>query len=240
MMTPARANSISSENPTDAHIYGHIIDGSTGEHLPYIVILLKGTTIGVSTDNTGHYLIRNLPEGSFTLEVSAIGYKTQTRNITITKGASQKVDFILEEDHVQLDGVIVSATRSETTRRMSPTLVNVVDMDIYGKTNSTTVAQGLAFQPGVRVENNCQNCGFQQIRINGLDGQYTQILIDSRPIFSALAGVYGIEQLPANMVDRVEVMRGGGSAQHSAPPADSLGAASRYCNHSALYRGALH
>ena len=62
------------------------------------------------------------------------------------------------------------------------------------------------------MENNCQNCGFQQVRINGLDGQYTQILIDSRPIFSALAGVYGIEQLPANMVDRVEVMRGGGSA----------------------------
>lgn len=74
------------------------------------------------------------------------------------------------------------------------------------------MAQGLSFQPGVRVENNCQNCGFQQVRINGLDGQYTQILIDSRPIFSSLAGVYGIEQLPANMVDRVEVMRGGGSA----------------------------
>ena len=95
---------------------------------------------------------------------------------------------------------------------MSPTLVNVVGMDTYNKTNATTVAQGLAFQPGIRVENNCQNCGFQQVRINGLDGQYTQILIDSRPIFSALAGVYGIEQLPANMVDRVEVMRGGGSA----------------------------
>ena len=102
--------------------------------------------------------------------------------------------------------------RSETTRKMSPTLVNVVGMDVYERSNCTTVAQGLAFQPGVRVENNCQNCGFQQVRINGLDGQYTQILIDSRPIFSALAGVYGIEQLPANMVDRVEVMRGGGSA----------------------------
>ncbi|MGN0189865.1 MAG: TonB-dependent receptor plug domain-containing protein, partial [Candidatus Cryptobacteroides sp.] len=67
-------------------------------------------------------------------------------------------------------------------------------------------------QPGVRIENNCQNCSYQQVRINGLDGPYTQILIDSRPIFSALAGVYGIEQIPANMVDRVEVMRGGGSA----------------------------
>jgi outer membrane receptor for ferrienterochelin and colicins len=157
-------------------------------------------------------MIRNIPEGRFTIEVSAIGYKTQTREVNITKGRSYEVNFTLEEDFVQIDGVIVSATRSETTRRMSPTLVNVVGMDTYDRTNATTVAQGLSFQPGVRVENNCQNCGFQQVRINGLDGQYTQILIDSRPIFSALAGVYGIEQLPANMVDRVEVMRGGGSA----------------------------
>lgn len=199
-------------NETDAHIHGHVIDKNTGEHLPYIVIMLKGTTIGVTTEHTGHYMIRNVPEGNFIVEVSAIGYKTQTREINIKKGRAYEVNFVLEEDLVQIEGVIVSATRSETTRRMSPTLVNVVGMDTYNKANSTTVAQGLAFQPGVRVENNCQNCGFQQVRINGLDGQYTQILIDSRPIFSALAGVYGIEQLPANMVDRVEVMRGGGSA----------------------------
>ncbi len=199
-------------NNTDAHIYGHIIDGATGEHIPHIVVMLKGTTIGVSTDNSGHYVMRNLPEGKFTMEVSAIGYKTQTKEVEIRKGMSIEVNFTLEEDHVLLDGVIVSATRSETTRKMSPTLVNVVSMDTYAQGNCTTVAQGLAFQPGVRIENNCQNCGFQQVRINGLDGQYTQILIDSRPIFSALAGVYGIEQLPANMIDRVEVMRGGGSA----------------------------
>jgi outer membrane receptor for ferrienterochelin and colicins len=197
---------------TDAHIYGHVIDRNSGEHLPYIVVMLKGTTIGVTTENTGHYMMRNVPEGNFTVEVSAIGYKTQTREVNVRKGKSYEINFTLEEDHVQIEGVIVSATRSETTRKMSPTLVNVVGMDVYNKTNATTVAQGLSFQPGVRVENNCQNCGFQQVRINGLDGQYTQILIDSRPIFSALAGVYGIEQLPANMVDRVEVMRGGGSA----------------------------
>ena len=111
-----------------------------------------------------------------------------------------------------LDGVVVSANRSETTRMMAPTLVNVVEMATYDKVNATSLSQGLVFQPGVRVENNCQNCSYQQVRINGLDGPYTQILIDSRPIFSSLAGVYGIEQLPANMVDRVEVMRGGGSA----------------------------
>ena len=197
---------------TDAHIHGHVIDKATGEHLPYIVVMLKGTTMGVATESTGHYMMRNVPEGTFTVEVSSIGYKTQIREINIRKGRSYEVNFSLEEDLVQIDGIIVSATRSETTRRMSPTLVNVVGMGTYNRTNATTVAQGLSFQPGVRVENNCQNCGFQQVRINGLDGQYTQILIDSRPIFSALAGVYGIEQLPANMVDRVEVMRGGGSA----------------------------
>ena len=177
-----------------------------------MVVVIKGTTIGVTTESTGHYMIRNAPEGTFTIEVSAVGYKTQSHEIEIRRGRSYEVNFSLEEDHIQIDGVIVSATRSETTRKMSPTLVNVVGMDVYDRSNCTTVAQGLAFQPGVRVENNCQNCGFQQVRINGLDGQYTQILIDSRPIFSALAGVYGIEQLPANMVDRVEVMRGGGSA----------------------------
>lgn len=142
---------------TDAHIYGHIIDKATGEHLPYITVILRGTTIGVASDHTGHYLMRELPEGTFTVEATAIGYKTQTRTIEIKQGHSYEINFFLEEDKVLLDGVIVSATRSETTRQMSPTLVNVVGMDVYNRTNATTVAQGLAFQPGVRVENNCQN-----------------------------------------------------------------------------------
>ena len=109
MMLTAKAN------PTDSHIYGHVIDKSTGEHLPFIVIILKGTTIGVSTDHTGHYIMRNLPEGTFTVEVSAIGYKTQSQTVNITKGFSHKINFVLEEDHIQIDGVIVSATRSETS-----------------------------------------------------------------------------------------------------------------------------
>jgi outer membrane receptor for ferrienterochelin and colicins len=141
-----------------------------------------------------------------------MGYKTVSKEVILKPGDILEINFEIEEDNVMLDGVVVSANRSETTRMMAPTLVNVVNMDTYDKVNATSLSQGLMFQPGVRVENNCQNCSYQQVRINGLDGPYTQILIDSRPIFSSLAGVYGIEQLPANMVDRVEVMRGGGSA----------------------------
>lgn len=197
---------------TDANIIGHVIDKHTKEHLPYVTVSLKGTTIGTTTDETGHYFLKNLPEGTFTLEVASVGYKTVRQEVRLIKGKSLELNFEIEEDMVALDGVVVSANRNETTRRMAPTLVNVVSMKTFEDTNSSCLAQGLNFQPGVRVENNCQNCGFQQVRINGLDGPYTQILIDSRPVFSALSGVYGLEQIPANMIDRVEVMRGGGSA----------------------------
>lgn len=198
--------------PTDANIFGHVVDKATGEHLPGITIILKGTTIGSVTDDSGHYMLKNLPEGEFTIEVSFVGFKTVTKKVTTGKGKTQELNFELEEDLISLEGVVVSANRNETKRRLAPTLVKVLSPTVFEKTNSTTLAQGLVFQPGVRVENDCQNCGYSQVRINGMEGKYTQILIDSRPIFSALAGVYGLEQIPANMIERVEVIRGGGSA----------------------------
>ena len=199
-------------SPTDANIFGHVVDKATGEHLPGITIILKGTTIGSVTDDSGHYMLKNLPEGEFTIEVSFVGFKTVTKKVTTGKGKTQELNFELEEDLISLEGVVVSANRNETKRRLAPTLVKVLSPTVFEKTNSTTLAQGLVFQPGVRVENDCQNCGYSQVRINGMEGKYTQILIDSRPIFSALAGVYGLEQIPANMIERVEVIRGGGSA----------------------------
>lgn len=199
-------------NDSDANVIGHVLDKTSGEHLPFINVILKGTTLGTTTDLSGHYFLKNLPEGNFTLEYKALGYKTVTKPVTLKKGKTLEINVMLEEDHIALDGVVVSANRSETTRRLAPSLVNVLDASVFKTTHAVNLAQGLNFQPGVRVENNCQNCGFQQVRINGLDGPYTQILIDSRPIFSALSGVYGLEQIPTNMIERVEVMRGGGSA----------------------------
>lgn len=197
---------------TDAHIFGHVLDKKTKEHLPYVTIRLKGTTIGITTDATGHYFLRNLPVGNFTLETTMIGFKTITKDVTIKAKTTQEIDFELEEENVSLDEVVVSANRNETTRRMAPSLVSVIGMKTLETTNSQTLSDGLKFQPGLRVENNCQNCGTTQIRINGLEGPYSQILIDSRPVIGALAGVYNLEQIPANMIERIEVVRGGGSA----------------------------
>ena len=197
---------------SDANIIGHVLDADNKEHMEFITIVIKGTTIGTTTDISGHYFLKNLPEGEYTLEASCIGYQTSTRKVRLVKGRTLEENFELEKDAILLDGIVVSANRNETHRREAPTLVNIADTRLYENTTSTTLAQGLNYIPGVRVESNCQNCGFQQVRINGLEGPYTQILIDSRPIFSVLSGVYGIEQIPASMIQQVEVMRGGGSA----------------------------
>ena len=206
------AAEVPSLNSSDANIVGHVIDKEFKEHLAGVTIYLKGTTIGTTTDETGHYYLKNLPEGSFTVVMKSIGFKSIEKRVVLKKGETIELNFEAEEETMSLDDVVISANRNETTRRMAPSLVNVLDSKMFETTHTTTLADGLNFQAGVRVENNCQNCGFQQVRINGLDGPYTQILMDSRPIFSALTGVYGIEQIPANMIERVEVVRGGGSA----------------------------
>ena len=197
----------------ETHIFGHVADAKSGAMLPYVNVTIIGTTIGTTTDSSGHYILNDVPEDEeFKVEVSTIGYSTVTRTLKVATGVPMEVDFELTEQQMSLDAVVVSANRNVTTRREAPSLVSVLDHRLFDVTSSPTVAEGLSFQSGVRVENNCQNCGFTQVRLNGLDGHYSQILIDSRPVFSALAGVYGLEHLPANMIERIEVVRGGGSA----------------------------
>ena len=141
---------------SDANIIGHVLDKKTGEHLSYITIALKGTTIGTVTDATGHYFLKNLPEGNFVLEASSVGYKTISRNVSLRKGKTLEENFELEEDAVALDGVVVSANRSVTKRRLAPTLVNVVDMKMFENTNSPTLSQGLNFRTArIAVSSRC-------------------------------------------------------------------------------------
>ena len=205
-------NSGDEKKNTDANVYGHVKDAKTDEHLPFVIVQVKGTTIGTTTDNTGHFFLKNLPEGTLVIEVKYMGYTTQSKSITIKQDTSKELNFSLSPSDMDLDEVVVSANRNETKRRLAPNLVNVIGEKLFDITQSTCLAQGLNFQPGVRTEDDCQNCGFTQVRINGLDGHYSQILVDSRPVFSSLNGVYGLEQIPTNMIDRVEVVRGGGSA----------------------------
>ena len=196
----------------DANINGHVVDAKTNEHLPYVTISLKGTTIGIATDATGHYFLKDMPVGEFTIAASYVGYRTSEQKIAIEANRTLEINFVLEEESMSLDETVVSATRNETNKRETGVIVNIISAKVFETVASSNMAETMNFQPGLRVENNCGNCGTTQLRINGLEGQYSQILLDSRPIFSSLAAVYGLEQLPVSMIERVEVIRGGGSA----------------------------
>lgn len=193
-------------------ISGHVVEKYSEENIPYATILLVGTDLGTTSNEEGQFAFRNLKPGKYLLRVSAIGYKTQEKQVEVNKEYTTLLHFQLEEESYLTDEIVVSANRNEISRKEAPVVVNVMSAKLFEMTNSTDLAKTLNYQSGLRVENNCQNCGFPQVRINGLDGPYSQILINSRPVISALSGVYGLEQIPVNMIERVEVVRGGGSA----------------------------
>ena len=206
------ASANAANTPTDANIGGHVIDKENGEHITGCIVKILGSNLATMTDASGHYVFRDLRPGDYTLEVSYMGYSNLKKSTSVKSHQTIELNFEIEPDAFMLDQVVVTSSKTETRRRESASLVNVLSGNTFLNVGACSLADGLDFQPGVRVENDCQNCGFTQVRINGLDGHYSQILMNSRPVFSALTGVYGLEQIPANMIERVEVMRGGGSA----------------------------
>ncbi|MFR9650882.1 MAG: TonB-dependent receptor [Rikenellaceae bacterium] len=212
MTLVAMASAVAADN-NEFYVRGHVVNATNGDHLPFATVQVVGTMEGTAADATGHFTLNGMQPGKQQLKVSLVGYAPQTQDVTVATGSgSVDLTFKLEEDALAMEQVVVSGNRTQTTRMNSPTVVSVMTSELFEEVGAPTLADGLTYQSGVRVDNNCQNCGFTQVRINGLEGPYSQILINSRPLFTALTGVYGLEAMPASMIDRVEVVRGGGSA----------------------------
>ena len=193
-------------------ISGHVIEESSEEDIAFATVLVVETGEGTVSNESGQFVFRNLAPGNYTLRVSMVGYETMTKEVAVSNDFASVVHFRLKVEAVAMDEVVVSANRNEINRWEAPVVVSVASAKLFETVNSPDLAKSLNYITGLRVENNCQNCGFPQVRINGLEGPYSQVLINSRPIVSALSGVYGLEQIPVNMIERVEVVRGGGSA----------------------------
>lgn len=193
-------------------ILGHVIKHGTEENMPDVTVVLVETQETVVSNSDGAFTFRKIPAGKYTLRAQILGYETQEKKVEVSNDYAIDVHFSMKEKDIDVSEVVVSANRNEVRRCMAPVVVNVLNPKLFETVGSVDLAQSLNYQSGLRVENNCQNCAFPQVRINGLEGPYSQILINSRPVVSALSGVYGLEQIPVNMIERVEVVRGGGSA----------------------------
>jgi outer membrane receptor for ferrienterochelin and colicins len=205
-------------------LYGHAVSAqiatvsgritADNEAIPGATVAIAGLNAFTVTDADGFFLINGLKAGSYSIRASFIGYRTIEQRIEVRAGEHFQLDLELQLDILNLGEVVVTGTRNLVERYKSPVIVNSVNAHLFEATQSVCLADGLSFSPGLRVENNCQNCGFTQVRMNGLEGAYAQVLINSRPVFSGLAGVYGLEMLPTAMVERIEVVRGGGSVMY--------------------------
>lgn len=191
-------------------IKGKIINVARQEGVAFANVAVKGTSIGTVSNFKGEFVIELASGRDFMLMASCVGYKPIS--VSVNSLSAKSIIIEMTEDLIGLEQIVVTADRNKISRKNAPVVVNSIGTQLLQQTAASTMADGLMFSPGLRVENDCSNCGFSQVRMNGLEGPYTQILINSRPIFSGLAGVYGLEHIPPSMIQRIEIVRGGGSA----------------------------
>ncbi len=184
-----------------------------GTPVEFAQIVINDTNFGTTTNYRGAFTIENIPFGTYQITGSYLGYTDLDREVKIdATNPAIKLDFDLTEQTFQVEDIVVTGTKTFKRQTNSPVIVNVVNSQTISNVQACNLSEGLRFQPGLRVETDCQTCNYTQLRMNGLGGGYSQILINGRPIFSPLTGLYGMEQLPANMIERIEVVRGGGSS----------------------------
>lgn len=203
-----------SAHDTDAMLLGDVKSKTTGEHLPYATIKVKGTRLVTHCDGSGHFKLTDLPLGKQTVVASLVGYQVQELVVNMEKGKGTGAYFVLDDDAMNLDEVVVTGTRTEHFVKDVPIRTEVLTSQALTKKNAQNIFEALEGVPGVRVEQQCQFCNFSMVRMQGLGAEHTQVLIDGEPIYSGLAGVYGLQQMGTNDVDRMEVVKGAGSAMY--------------------------
>ncbi|MCG2814919.1 MAG: TonB-dependent receptor [Candidatus Aminicenantes bacterium] len=197
------------ETKRDLRLSG-TIKGYGGELINKATILIPELSRVAESDEQGFFELLGIPPGKYRLEISAKGYMDYRSDVFELKESSRT--FIITLMKVLSEEIVVTATRTPKLYMEVPVKTQVISARQIDQKQATQLAEAIALTTGVRVENNCQNCNFTQVRINGMEGKYSQILIDNSPLFSSMIGVYGLEQIPSEMINRIEIVKGGGSA----------------------------
>ena len=181
---------------------------SGGQPVPFANIGVRGTTFGTATDLEGQFYIDRLSAGSYTLVASAIGFETTEQNVELLDGETHTITLDLEEAVVPMGDVVVTGTMVETYVKDSPVKVEVVSPHYLEKIPTANIMEVLENVNGLYQQIDCAVCGTNNIRINGMDGPYTAVLIDGMPIMSSLATVYGLNGISPALIQQVEIIKG--------------------------------
>lgn len=194
---------------------------SDGVPLQYANVLIAKTQLGASTDANGLFTIENVSDGTYEIQVSFTGFRSQKKTITIHNATPAMVHFDLKENQ-SLDEVVVTGTLKAVNRLESPVPVEVYKPTFFKKNPTSNIFEALQNVNGVRPQLNCNVCNTGDIHINGLEGPYTLVLIDGMPIVSGLSTVYGLSGIPNSLLERVEVVKGPASSLYGSEAVGGL------------------
>lgn len=189
------------------NISGVVKDG-TGEILPGATIVVKGTTLGTATDLNGLYTLQGIPAGKCIVVVSYLGYEPLEKNLTISPGKNQSVDFVLKELSIELQGITVSGVLNEQQRalnqqKVADNLMQVVSAEQMGRFPDVNVSDALKRLSGVTSDG-------KEIQLRGTPANFTNINVNGEQIMGSQEGGKRNETMdviPTDILSSMEVQK---------------------------------
>ncbi len=192
-----------------------IKDRETKEILPGTSAIIKSRNVGASADTEGIIIIENISNGKCKIEFSYMGYETYEREFTFPLSNNVPIEIFLNSEEEELGEVtVVSSTRSSRNISDIPTRIETISsMELEEKAvmQPGNIKMLLTESTGIQVQQTSQVSGSASIRIQGLDGKYTQLLQDGFPLYSGYAEGLSLLQIPPLNLKRVEVIKGSSS-----------------------------
>jgi outer membrane receptor for ferrienterochelin and colicins len=188
-----------------------ITDSLSGDALIGATAVIKGTTTGAAADVNGLVTIDDIPDGLHTIMFSFIGY--EQRELSLRFPPSHRIDLRLHSAAGELDEVIIEGTRSNRSIADIPTRVEVLteEIDEAATMDPSKISHLLTHSTGIQVQYTSATSNTANVRIQGLDGRYTQILKDGFPLYGGFSGSLSILQIPPLDLRQVEYIKGGAS-----------------------------
>jgi iron complex outermembrane receptor protein len=188
-------------------------DKASNDPLIGTTAVLEGTSIGASADFDGKLTITGIPDGKHVIVFSYVGYETQKDTFEFPLSIPQPYTVLLHSGQ-ELETVHISATRSSRTIEDIPTRMEAITAEELGEKaamNSANISMLLRESTGIMVQQTSANSGNQTLRIQGLDGRYTQLLKDGFPLYSGFSSGLSVMQVPPLDLRQVEVIKGSAS-----------------------------
>ncbi len=190
-----------------------ILDKETNESLAGATVYVNATT-GAIANAAGEATLTGLPDGEVTVRFSFVGYETRNRTFSLPFTGAQPVIILLEEHHEEFEEVTVTATRSSRSIENIPTRIEFLgqeELEEKAVMRSANIAMLLRESTGIQMQVTSPSSANQSIRIQGLDGRYTQLMKDGFPLYSGFSGGLSIMQIPPLDLQQVEVIKGSNS-----------------------------